>query len=144
VADVQKLPFEDGQFDCVLAGWMLYHVPNLDQGLRELRRVLRPGGRLVATTVMPHHLHELGELLGGERPPPTFNGENGADLLGRHFERVERRDAFGSIVFPSRVEAQTYVDSTIVFAWIGNGQLPDLEGPVRVTSAPVVFVAEAA
>ena len=47
VADVQELPFADGEFDLVVAAWMLYHVPDLDRGLTELARVLRPGGRLV-------------------------------------------------------------------------------------------------
>ena len=50
VGDVQELPFEDGSFDCAVAAWMLYHVPDLDRGLAELSRVLRPGGRLVAAT----------------------------------------------------------------------------------------------
>jgi SAM-dependent methyltransferase len=51
VADIQALPFEDASFDCVGAGWVLYHVPELDQAVRELARVLRPGGRLVAGTL---------------------------------------------------------------------------------------------
>ena len=50
VGDVQELPFADGIFDCAVAAWMLYHVPDLDRALRELARVLRPGGRLVAVT----------------------------------------------------------------------------------------------
>ena len=33
VADVQQLPFADGEFDLVVAAWMLYHVPDLDRGL---------------------------------------------------------------------------------------------------------------
>jgi len=40
VADVQQLPFDDGSFDCVLAQWMLFHVPDLDRGLAEIVRVL--------------------------------------------------------------------------------------------------------
>ena len=32
LADVQSLPFEDGEFDCVAANWVLYHVPDLDLG----------------------------------------------------------------------------------------------------------------
>ena len=38
-ADLQALPFEDGEFDCVAANWVLYHVPDLDRGLSELERV---------------------------------------------------------------------------------------------------------
>ena len=36
LADVQSLPFADGEFDCVAANWVLYHVPDLDRGLSEL------------------------------------------------------------------------------------------------------------
>ena len=42
VADAQDLPFDDGIFDCAIAAWMLYHVQDLEQTLRELRRVLVP------------------------------------------------------------------------------------------------------
>ena len=42
IADVQALPFPDNRFDVVAALWMLYHVPDLDRGLAEIRRVLRP------------------------------------------------------------------------------------------------------
>jgi demethylmenaquinone methyltransferase / 2-methoxy-6-polyprenyl-1,4-benzoquinol methylase len=46
VGDAQALPFPDKSFDVAVAAWMLYHVPDLDQALSELARVLRPGGRL--------------------------------------------------------------------------------------------------
>jgi len=39
VADVQELPFEDGSFDCVVAAWVLYHVPDVHRGLEEIQRV---------------------------------------------------------------------------------------------------------
>ena len=60
--DVEALPFADAEFDVAIAAWMLYHVPDLDRGLRELARVLRPGGRLVAVTNGVDHLQELWEL----------------------------------------------------------------------------------
>ena len=44
VGDVQELPFADASFDCAVAAWMLFHVPDLDRGLGELARVLRPAG----------------------------------------------------------------------------------------------------
>jgi demethylmenaquinone methyltransferase/2-methoxy-6-polyprenyl-1,4-benzoquinol methylase len=44
--DVLALPFEDGAFDSATVGFGIRNVDNLDAGLRELRRVLRDGGRL--------------------------------------------------------------------------------------------------
>src|SRR5438874_1228904 len=97
VGDVQALPFADGEFDVALAAWMLYHVPDLDRGLAELARVLKPGGRLVAVTNGADHLQELWELAG--RPSSvrrfTFRGENGEEALRPHFRAVARHDAHG-------------------------------------------------
>ena len=42
--DGQALPFEDDTFDCALSSWTLCTIPDADAALRELRRVLKPGG----------------------------------------------------------------------------------------------------
>jgi demethylmenaquinone methyltransferase/2-methoxy-6-polyprenyl-1,4-benzoquinol methylase len=44
--DVLALPFEDGSFDAATVGFGIRNVEDLPAGLRELRRVLGPGGRL--------------------------------------------------------------------------------------------------
>jgi demethylmenaquinone methyltransferase/2-methoxy-6-polyprenyl-1,4-benzoquinol methylase len=44
--DVLALPFEDGAFDVVTIGFGVRNVSDLEAGLRELARVLRPGGRI--------------------------------------------------------------------------------------------------
>src|SRR5437773_3226380 len=46
-ADGQALPFADASFDRVVAGFTIRNYGDLAAGLRELRRVLRPGGRAV-------------------------------------------------------------------------------------------------
>jgi demethylmenaquinone methyltransferase/2-methoxy-6-polyprenyl-1,4-benzoquinol methylase len=45
-ADVLKLPFEDASFDAAVVGFGVRNVDDLEASIRELRRVLRPGGRL--------------------------------------------------------------------------------------------------
>jgi len=48
VGDAQALPFEDRSFDAVRIERTLQHLTDPDRALRELRRVCRPGGRVVA------------------------------------------------------------------------------------------------
>jgi demethylmenaquinone methyltransferase/2-methoxy-6-polyprenyl-1,4-benzoquinol methylase len=47
VASVETLPFADGVFDVAVAGFVIRNVGDIPRGLREMRRVLRPGGRAV-------------------------------------------------------------------------------------------------
>lgn len=44
--DGQSLPFPDQSFDAALSTWTLCTIPDVASALRELRRVLKPGGRL--------------------------------------------------------------------------------------------------
>jgi ubiquinone/menaquinone biosynthesis C-methylase UbiE len=44
--DAQGLPFEDDTFDAALSTWTMCTIPDAVAALRELRRVLKPGGRL--------------------------------------------------------------------------------------------------
>jgi SAM-dependent methyltransferase len=108
IGDIEVLPFADGAFDLALANFMLYHVPNLDRGIAELRRVLRPGGVLLAATNGAAHMRELfaleaaacaeagvpadilADVLAPDRQNTrmSFMLENGAEWLGRHFAQV--------------------------------------------------------
>ena len=46
-----QMPFVDGAFDCVTCGWVIEHLPDPVPGLREVGRVLKPGGSaLILTT----------------------------------------------------------------------------------------------
>ncbi len=48
--DAEHLEFPDNSFDCVLCGFAVFFFPHLEQALAEMRRVLRPGGRIAVTT----------------------------------------------------------------------------------------------
>jgi SAM-dependent methyltransferase len=97
VVDAQALPFATASMDAVIANHMLYHVPDQPRALAEIQRVLKPGGRLYASTVGQRHLAEMAELverfdarLASWKGPSVFSFtlENGADLLGAWFQGV--------------------------------------------------------
>ena len=46
-ADATQLPFPDGYFDCVYSFGVLHHIPEIDQVISEVRRVLKSGGELM-------------------------------------------------------------------------------------------------
>ena len=142
-ADVQALPFRDERFDCVLANRVLYHVPDLDKGLAEIVRVLRPGGRLVAVTYSTEHLRELSDLI---RAPPiatTFSAENGAAGLSRHFHPVERRDFTGNARFPSAAAIRGLLHAYGGFTDVDlSAGLGDVQTPFDATYRHSVFLAQ--
>jgi SAM-dependent methyltransferase len=115
VADVQALPFETANFDCVFAGWVLYHVPDIGRSIHELARVLRPDGLAIITT----HSNERGgkdlmRLLGqtdSDEARYSFSAENGQELLAQDFGVVERRDLDYSLAFPNGHELRRYVEA---------------------------------
>jgi len=93
------LPFADQTFDALIANFMLYHVPNCWQALGEIRRVLRPGGKLYASTVGDAHLRELDEMARRFNPAMDdynnrligFSLENGMEQLADWFDEIELR-----------------------------------------------------
>ena len=138
LADVQDLPFADASFDLVAALWMLYHVPDLDRGLAEIRRVLRPGGRLLAVTNGDGHVADLRSEAGGSPLVTAFSSENGEESLRRHFDAVRREDLRTRAVFPDHASAVAYLASS------DEGLGPDLpvfDGPREYAGHVTVFVA---
>lgn len=142
LADVQALPFADGTFDVVVAAWMLYHVPDIDRGLAEIARVLRPGGRIVAATNSVTHLQELRLLVGSGGSTIQFSRESGEEMLARHFARVERTDIDGELEFADRAAVEEYVRASISMSPFVANLPASVEEPFRARRATSVFVAE--
>ena len=66
VADAEGIPYEDATFDLVVGHAVLHHIPDVELSLREVVRVLKPGGRLVfagePTTVGNRYARALSTL----------------------------------------------------------------------------------
>jgi SAM-dependent methyltransferase len=144
VGDVQELGFADGEFDVAVAAWMLYHVPDLDRGIAELARVLRPGGRLVVATNSRFHLLELRDLVGSGPSALKFSREDGEVHLRRHFAEVRRTDIDGRLEFADHAEVEEYVRASISMSpFVAN--LPAVvDEPFFARRANSIFIAEKA
>ena len=91
--DAQSIPHPDETFDIVIANHMLYHVPDRALALREIRRVLKPGGHFLASTIGATHMSEMDEWI--KMVDPTheaaslpFTLESGAAELATVFTDV--------------------------------------------------------
>ena len=147
VGDVEQLPFGDGEFDCVFAGWMLYHVP----GPRRRRspscaRVLRPADASSRRRTASDNLDgALGADRRGIEPrdPLTFTRDErrgaAAPVTSRESSGVTSN---GTLVFPDRDSMRTFVASTIDRAHLAP-RVPEFDGAARVRRRGTsIFVAE--
>jgi SAM-dependent methyltransferase len=127
-ADAQATPLAGGSAGTVLANHMLYHVPDIALACLEFRRILRPGGTLLAITNGLEHVAELdavfngavGALGGGafhlDRSATRFNLENGDGFLRAAFDSVERHDLRTELVVPDVEPVMRYLASMVGLA----------------------------
>jgi SAM-dependent methyltransferase len=145
VADITQLPFGDAEFDCVFAGWVLYHVLDRDRAIAECARVLKPGGRFATATLADENMADLWNFLGSPRERTlTFSSTNGAEQLERHFARVEAREAEGTVVFKTAHDMRQFVAANITRAHLAASVPAELREPVKVRTHHTIFVADKA
>lgn len=124
--DAQKIPFEDNSFDIVIANHMLYHIPDREIAIKEIRRVLKSGGTFYASTLGVKNMIEMSELVNNFdariKYPMTseiisFNLENGTDELSKFFREVRRERYEDSFVI---TEAEPVINYVLSLKEIGN------------------------
>ena len=126
-ADAQFLPYADHSFDVIMANHVLYHLPDIDRAIGEIRRVLKPDGILVAATNSTESMPQFRDLYKraimvltapGKQvviPRPSshaFSLESGTRYLARNFFAVVRYDLPGTFVFDKPEPALAYLESS--------------------------------
>ena len=158
VADAMRLPAADAVVDVTLALHMLYHVPDPEHAVRELRRVTRPGGRVAVVLNGADHLRELREVVG--RASQTLGGQDlahervtlddGLALLAAAFPTVRRVDFAGVLAIPDAGPVCAYAHSMVGIRDLGDlsrldeeiSALLPTDGTFHVTTHGGVLVAD--
>ena len=98
--DCEKIPAPSESYDLVIANHVLFYCDNLENVCKEVRRVLKPGGRFLCSTYGNSHMKEISQLvlefdtriiLAAENLYDRFGKENGVEMLERVFKQVEWR-----------------------------------------------------
>ena len=101
VADAEKIPFKDAYFDSIIANHVLFYLNDLNQGLKEISRVLKPNGVLYCSTYGSNHMKEITDIvqsfdsrinLSNHSLYDVFGLENGESILKQYFTIVQRMD----------------------------------------------------
>lgn len=100
IFDCHAIPFEDASFDLVIANHLLFYCEDIQKVCREVKRVLKPGGRFICSTYGSRHMKEITHLvqafdsrivLAAENLYEHFGLENGGAMLEKVFDDVVLR-----------------------------------------------------
>lgn len=123
-ADAEALPLADASCDVVLASYVLFFVSDIPRAIAEVRRVLRPGGALLAVTMAAVYMEELHAAMSQALQTMDvaqtsswivlhrrFNLDNGLTSLEPHFHVMQYRHE-AALVFPDAEPVLAYVNSS--------------------------------
>ncbi len=122
VATADRLPFDDGAFDLALSSFVLQLVPNRHRALRDVRRVLRPGGAFASVTWVAGRVvfapddafDDALEAVGEE--PRWSDGRSGDFETAEAALHEYRRAGFSGVdIEPGLVEHRFGVDDYLAF-----------------------------
>ena len=116
VIDIQEIPYEDETFDVVIANMMLYHVPDINKGLEQVRRVLKKGGVFYCATYGEHGIIEyLSKILSvygvEDNINKNFTLQNGYEILNKTFSSVEKLEYVDSLAVTNIDDMVEYIYS---------------------------------
>jgi ubiquinone/menaquinone biosynthesis C-methylase UbiE len=136
--DAQSIPFEQDTFDAVIANHMLYHVPDRPRAVTEFKRVLRPGGLLIVTTVGENHMKTMMDWYAQvhvseiwESFANPFTLENGLEQLKPYFPNATLSRYEDNLEITEVEPILAYIRSGIRVGELSEGELASLRGDLE-------------
>ena len=118
VFDAGRIPYDEDSFDLVIANHVLFYCEDIPKVCKEVKRVLKPGGRFVCSTYGNDHMREVSELvqkfddrivLAAKNLYERFGKENGEEILQKDFEKIEWRRYEDSLIVPEPEPLISYI-----------------------------------
>ena len=113
VADAESLPYGDGEFDLVVGHAVLHHIPDVEMALREVLRVLRPGGRFVFAGEPTRYGDVVARRLSRLTWWATTNVTRLPPLRGWRRPQVELTESSRAAALESVVDLHTFVPARL-------------------------------
>lgn len=96
--EMDHIPYPDQSFDLVISNHVLFYSNDLDQTLREIRRVLKPEGTFAASTYGAKHMKEITQMVQEFNPEIRLAAENLYDQFGLENGEAILKPYFGSVM----------------------------------------------
>jgi ubiquinone/menaquinone biosynthesis C-methylase UbiE len=116
--DCHQIPHADRSFDLVIADHLLFYCEDIPQVCREVRRVLKPGGRFLCSTYGKKHMQEVSRLvqdfderivLSADKLYERFGKENGREILLPYFSQIDWSSYEDSLFVPEPEPLISYI-----------------------------------
>jgi ubiquinone/menaquinone biosynthesis C-methylase UbiE len=143
--DAEKIPYSNQVFDVVIGCHMLYHIPNIRKTLTSINRILKPGGRFIATTISHQHIQELKDFLNefGLYPKERLNlfsefrNETGREVLKPFFSEIKFYEYINQVNITSAEPLMSYIETMFPIE-----DFPDFQGRKSEVEEAIVRILE--
>lgn len=98
------LPYDDDSFDMILANHLFMYIDDVESVLKEVKRVLKPGGQLYCTSVGQDMMHERDEMLRQFDSTVSFNQDLIYQRFGLEIAKLKLKNDFQNIQLYERQE----------------------------------------
>lgn len=120
IADIDNLQFDDGEYDLVMAHFVMYHSSNKDAALKGLRRVCNSSGKVSITTNSEEHMkkvYDIGKSVDSNFPTDrnisSFTEEIADNVLPEYFSSIDKHISRDYIRVNQRQLILDYVRSAV-------------------------------